>query len=276
MPYRLGLPAWGFPGWAGRYFTNRPSRLASYARVFNCVEGNTTFYAVPDDAQVARWREAVAGTDLRICFKLPRTVTHEPRPSLEDCEAFFAAVEPLGRQLGPLLLQFPASFGPAQLNTLVDLLERVPQAMPRVIEVRHPAFFSDPQLLRPILDAYAAGRVTLDARPIHHADTTHPEVASARHEKPDLPVLDGAVNGRVFVRLVLHPDEAISAPYIERWASRIAAHIAAGVDCWFMVHCPNNLHCPAYAASFHDALRSRIATLAPLPDWPVPQQRTLL
>ena len=59
LPYRLGLPAWAFAGWRGRYFTARPSQLASYARVFNAVEGNTTFYRTPDAATVTRWREAV-------------------------------------------------------------------------------------------------------------------------------------------------------------------------------------------------------------------------
>ena len=45
--YFLGLPAWAFPGWKNRYFIDAPSRLASYASVFNAVEGNTTFYALP-------------------------------------------------------------------------------------------------------------------------------------------------------------------------------------------------------------------------------------
>jgi uncharacterized protein YecE (DUF72 family) len=57
LGYYLGLPAWGFPGWSGTYFP-RPagseSALGHYARVFNTVEGNTTFYRVPDAPTVAR------------------------------------------------------------------------------------------------------------------------------------------------------------------------------------------------------------------------------
>ena len=33
LPYRIGLPAWAFPGWKDRYFPARPSALAGYARV---------------------------------------------------------------------------------------------------------------------------------------------------------------------------------------------------------------------------------------------------
>ena len=121
LPYRLGLPAWAFAGWRGRYFTDRPSQLASYARVFNAVEGNTTFYRTPDAATVTRWREAVTATDFRFCFKLPRTVTHERTPDLAELDRFLKAIAPMGQHLGPLLLQFPASVGPQPLA----LLERI-------------------------------------------------------------------------------------------------------------------------------------------------------
>jgi hypothetical protein len=56
--YFLGFPPWGFLGWKGRYFTEKPFRLASYAQVFNTVEGNTTFYRTPDANTVERWRDA--------------------------------------------------------------------------------------------------------------------------------------------------------------------------------------------------------------------------
>ena len=51
LGYYLGLPAWGFPGWTGSYFPEPGaggSTLDHYARVFNTVEGNTSFYRVPD------------------------------------------------------------------------------------------------------------------------------------------------------------------------------------------------------------------------------------
>jgi len=48
LGYRLGLPAWAHGAWQDLFFHDKPSRLASYATVFNTVEGNTSFYHVPD------------------------------------------------------------------------------------------------------------------------------------------------------------------------------------------------------------------------------------
>ncbi len=276
LPYRLGLPAWAFAGWRGRYFTDRPSQLASYARVFNAVEGNTTFYRTPDTATVARWREAVAGTDFRFCFKLPRGVTHERQPDLAQLDHFLKAIAPLGQHLGPLLLQFPAAVGPQQLPLLHTLFSRIPRDWRGVVEVRHPAFFDSAARLAPLLDSYGYGRVVLDSRPLYRGDTSHPEVAAALHEKPDLPLLPEVHNGLAFVRLVLHPNSAFNDLYIAEWAKRVAAWSGAGHHTFMTIHCPNNLHCPSFALQFNEALRIRLPAVPPLPGWPVPQQGSLI
>ncbi len=44
--YALGCPFWSFPDWNGSLYSRdarAPDRLPQYARVFNAVEGNTTF-----------------------------------------------------------------------------------------------------------------------------------------------------------------------------------------------------------------------------------------
>lgn len=277
LPYYLGLPAWAFPGWRDRWFSDRPSPLASYARVFDTVEGNTTFYGIPDARTIAAWRDAVAGTGFRFCFKLPQTVTHARRPNRDDLAAFLAAIEPLENYLGPLLVQFPARIGPGELDHIGGLLDALPAGRPTVIEVRHPAFFDEPSRLDEVIDDYGCGRVMLDARAIHEGDRHHPEVLEALHEKPDLPVLPEAHNGVAFTRLVLHPDRLDNDRYIDEWAARMAGWIEDGVQCWMTIHCPNNLHCPELALGFHRALRKRAgASLPDLPPWPVPQQAGLL
>lgn len=276
LPYLLGLPAWAFPGWRGRYFTDRPSQLASYARVFNTVEGNTTFYRTPDADTVARWREAVAGTHFRFCFKLPREVTHERRPDLPALGRFLQAIAPMEPNLGPLLLQFPASVGPQQLPLLHTLFSQIPGDWDGVVEVRHRAFFDDPAPLASLLDRYGFGRVVLDSRPLYRGDTSHPEVAVALHEKPDLPVLPEVANGLAFVRLVLHPDPNYNDRYIDEWAIHAARYLEAGHRTIMMIHCPNNLHCPPFAVKFHRALQRQVPGLGRLPAWPVPQQQSLI
>ncbi len=273
----MGLPAWGFPGWTGEYFP-QPSAGAStlkhYASVFNTVEGNTTFYGVPDADTVTRWGEAVAGTGFRFTFKLPQTVTHHAETNWRDLASFLTALEPLAGHLGPLLVQCPATLGPEQLPRLERLFERLPSDYRYALELRHEAFFSTPALIEPLLERFNAGRVMFDSRPIYQGATNHPEVLAARHKKPDVPLLDDVYNGLVYARVVLHPDAASNTRFIEDWLQRMTTYLAAGYDTFFMMHCPNNQHCPAFAESFHRALRSRI-TLPAFPAWPLPQQDSL-
>lgn len=276
--YWLGLPAWAFDGWRGRYFPSAESPLKGYAQVFNTVEGNTTFYRTPDRAQVAKWAATFEHSAFRFCFKLPRAVTHERRPDLDALRVFLRVIEPLGDHLGPLLVQFPASVGPEQLAEVGRLLDRIPHQFRRVLEVRHPRFFAEPGLLLPLLEQNRAARVVMDTRPLYEGDRDHPEVLAALHEKPDLPVLPEVHNDLAFVRLVLHPDHRQNGAYVEEWARRIAAYLERGCDSYMMIHCPNNLHCPEFAADFHRALRQQpgMSGLAPLPPWPVPQQAQLI
>lgn len=274
--YHLGLPAWAFPGWKDRYFSDSPSRLASYASVFDTVEGNTTFYRTPDVNTVERWREAVAGRDFRFCFKLPRQVTHERHPDLVALGRFLDVIEPLGEHLGPLLVQFPATMGPADLETFDPVFSAI-RDFRAVVEVRHPAFFEEPALLEDTLESLGAGRVILDSRPLYEGDLEHPEVQQALHEKPDVPVLDTVYNDIALVRLILHPDIGSNTTYLDEWTARCAAWLAEGIDTYMMIHCPNNLHCPPLALDFNDRLRSQAggARPSPLPPWPVPSQQGL-
>ena len=276
--YHIGLPAWAYPGWKGPYFPPDRPALESYAKVFNTVEGNTTFYGIPDEKTVDGWKKAVVGTDFRFCFKLPRSVTHEARPSNADLTRFFRNLSPLEANLGPFMIQLPAKVGPEQLLDLERLIERCPRSFRYVIEVRHPAFFSEPERLEELIDEFHLGRVMLESRPIYEGDRSHPEVLDALHEKPDVAVLDTVYNGIAFIRLILHPDIHSNPPWIEFWAKRVAGYLDAEHQVFAMIHCPNNQHCPSLAEAFHAALGKQMAEapLPPLPAYPVPQQASLI
>lgn len=275
LPYRLGLPAWAFAGWQGPYLRSGASALVDYARVFNTVEGNTSFYRVPEAATVARWAAAVAGSDFEFCWKLPREVTHEARPDLELLDEFLHRIAPLGAHNGPLLLQFSERTGPDQLDTLRQICARLPEDRRHVIEVRHPAFFADPQLLEPLIELFGLGRVCMDTRALYHGDLRHPEVQRARHEKPDVPVLPSRDDGLEFIRLVLHPDGSGNPPWMAQAAARAAAALRRRARVYVMIHCPNNQHCPQLAVDFHAELGRVLGQpdWPALPPWPVAQQR---
>lgn len=291
LPYRLGLPLWANPAWKGRYFDATPSMLASYARVFNAVEGNTTFHAVPTRETASSWQRALDGGDCRVCFKLPKTVTHVPAPSRDDLARFIDVIGMLGENLGPLLLQFSDEIGPREIVHFKPVFEMLEAEWPlrrrngspmAVVEVRHRAFFAEPGQTPPselslLLERYGFGRAMLDTRALYQGDRTHPDVVGARHHKPDVPLFDPVHAAMAFIRLVLHPDGVSNERWIDDWAARAARLIAAGTELYLMVHCPNNDLCPTFAARLHERLRARVgaASLPPLPSWPVPQQSEL-
>lgn len=79
MSLYLGLPQWSHPAWPGQLLgvgAKPAEHLAHYARVFNTVEGNTTFYASPTPETVRRWADAVP-PQFRFSFKFPKEISHQ-------------------------------------------------------------------------------------------------------------------------------------------------------------------------------------------------------
>ena len=75
---------------------------------------------------VEGWRSAVAGSEFRFCFKLPRSITHEARPSADELNAFMRVLEPLIPNLGPFLVQLPSRVGPGRLGEIEQLFRQLP------------------------------------------------------------------------------------------------------------------------------------------------------
>ncbi len=280
--YNIGLPAWAYSGWNNTYFNTSPTALASYASVFNTVEGNTTFYHVPDEKSVSNWLESVAGHEFKFCFKFPKSVTHLNKPNLHELELFIRRISPLTDHIGPFLLQFPSTVGPNEISRIDSILENIPEHFRTAIEVRNEDFFTHPELLEPTIEKYKLGRVIMDTRSVFNGDRNHPEVLAALHQKPDLPVPGQVYNGLMMIRLLLHPDLASNEKYIDQWATRTARALNSDCQCYMMIHCPNNQHCPELALQFHNSVRRKLQqsdstielpTLAP---WPIPQQQNLL
>lgn len=101
----LGLPQWSHPKWVRLGITG----LEEYARHFNCVEGNTTLYALPKPEVVARWREQT-DDDFRFCFKFPATISHQA--ALRNCDDLTAEFLPAWRRWPTVLASTGCSSPP--------------------------------------------------------------------------------------------------------------------------------------------------------------------
>lgn len=126
----IGLPQWSHPKWVRLGITS----LEEYARHFNCVEGNTTLYALPKPEVVLRWREQTTD-DFRFCFKFPATISHQA--ALRHCDdlvtEFLTRMSPLAPRIGQYWLQLPATFGPRELPALWHFLDSLPGESKREI-----------------------------------------------------------------------------------------------------------------------------------------------
>src|SRR5258708_3756498 len=80
-PIRVGTMGWGYADWSGVFYpAATPSRdyIALYARAFDAVEIDSTFYGTPRESQVKNWARATPD-DFVFCPKVPRLITHELR-----------------------------------------------------------------------------------------------------------------------------------------------------------------------------------------------------
>lgn len=144
---RLGTQGWNYDAWAGAFYptgTRAADFLATYARAFDAVEVDATFYAVPSEQTVRGWA-ARTPADFRFALKLPQTLTHERhlRGGDDVLESFLDRARLLGPKLGPILVQLGPAFGPAELPALARFLPKLPADVRFAVEFRDRAWLAD-------------------------------------------------------------------------------------------------------------------------------------
>jgi uncharacterized protein YecE (DUF72 family) len=144
---RIGCSGWNYASWKDEFYERKPARawLEHYARCFDTVEVNNTFYRLPRKTSVATWvRQTPPG--FLFAVKASRYLTHIKR--LTDLgrgvERYYACIEPLVQspKLGPVLWQLPATF---RRND--DRLGAALAALPpgrHCFEFRHASWFVEP------------------------------------------------------------------------------------------------------------------------------------
>jgi uncharacterized protein YecE (DUF72 family) len=144
----VGTSGYVYPHWRGRFYpTGLPVRewLSFYARHFDTVELNNTFYRLPAKAAFRDWRAAVPD-DFVFAVKASRYLTHLKRLKAPGAplDRLLRRLQPLGPTLGPVLFQLPPQFHAniQRLRAFVRALQRQPHVpgLRAVLEVRHPSW----------------------------------------------------------------------------------------------------------------------------------------
>ncbi|HEY3856735.1 MAG TPA: DUF72 domain-containing protein [Verrucomicrobiae bacterium] len=139
----IGTSGWEYKEWADDFYSEVKPRdhFVFYARQFNTVEINATFYRLPGLSAVHSWRER-APHGFVFAIKGSRFITHIKR--LNDLQGsvnkFFRRIRPLHSKMGPILWQLPPNF-PKDIKRLNVFLRRLPQDYSHAFEFRHSTWF---------------------------------------------------------------------------------------------------------------------------------------
>jgi uncharacterized protein YecE (DUF72 family) len=143
---RIGCSSWTSDAWWGRVYPKGlpdGERLTVYARLFDTVEVDSTYYRSPARAMVAGWRRKTP-EGFVFTLKFPRDLLDPKTPvEPEKVTEFTEAAQVLGPKLGPILLQFPPWVKPGRATTfLPTLLDALDPKLRYAVEVRDAGWFT--------------------------------------------------------------------------------------------------------------------------------------
>jgi uncharacterized protein YecE (DUF72 family) len=144
---RIGCSGWNYKDWREAFYPKGMPPgdwLRYYAKTFDTVEINNTFYRLPKQSAVENWVEQTP-KGFAFAVKSGRYLTHIKRLQELDTRlpTFYERIEPLAvtPKMGPLLWQLPANFKRDD-ERLRGALEQLPRGR-HCFEFRHPSWFCD-------------------------------------------------------------------------------------------------------------------------------------
>jgi uncharacterized protein YecE (DUF72 family) len=195
---RLGTQGWNYSAWVGPFYptgTRAADFLTVYARAFDTVEVDSTFYAIPSAKTVRSWAQRVPA-GFKFAIKVPQEITHERklRDSGELLSLFIQRIQELGPKLGPILVQLGPDFAPSELPALTGFLPLLPADLQVAVEFRQRGWIHEGILgllaERNIAVALSDGRWLPRKTVLQLAERPPADFAYIRWMGPDRSVID--------------------------------------------------------------------------------------
>jgi uncharacterized protein YecE (DUF72 family) len=147
---QIGCQGWNYSDWTTKadgetVFYPRGTRsnemLGLYAQIFQTIEVDSTFYAIPASSAVENWYKKTP-EDFTFSLKMPQQITHEynlREPSFPMMEEFCGRVRLLKEKLGAVLIQLPPNFEASKENAkaLREFLAELPRDIRFAVEFRN-------------------------------------------------------------------------------------------------------------------------------------------
>jgi uncharacterized protein YecE (DUF72 family) len=227
VPVLIGTSGWQYADWREPFYQDIPQRrwFEYVLDNFQTVELNVTFYRLPKREVFEGWYNR-SPDDAVITVKASRYLTHikRLRDPTRSVQMLMERVEPLGRKLGPILVQLPPDLR-ADPAALADTMAAFPKRTRIAVEPRHPSWWTED--VRRVLTERDAALVWAD-----------------RKGRPVSPLWRTASWGY----LRLHEGAAHIWPFYGRrslvtWGERIASTYDDGEDVFAYFN--NDPHCAA-------------------------------
>lgn len=233
----VGCAKWGRKDWIGSIYppgTKESDFLPLYARHFNSIELNATFYKIPSFKQAEEWKSHV-GKDFLFVPKISNSISHIHR--LKNVEErlgwFLNGIKGFGENLGPVFLMLHPNMGPKSLDTVESFIQSIPKEIKLFVELRHQGWYEK--------EGGAGDVFTMLEK--HGVSAVITDVAGRRdcmHMR--------LTTGEAFIRFVgndLHPTDYTR---IDAWAKRIKTWMDAGLQrLYFFLHENEEVHSPVIA-----------------------------
>ena len=209
---RIGCSGWSYAHWRKIFYPEKmPARehFNFYAKHFDTVELNNSFYRQPPRERFVAWAEQ-APPGFLFAVKGSRYISHIKRMAVEQ-KSIDMVVEPaegLGDRLGPILFQFQANFK-LDLPRLEAFLPMLPRDHRFTLEFRH-----DSWLVPPVFDL-------LRARGIALCIPDHPKMPQSLQITSDFTYVRFHLGARGI---------GYSTSALEKWAERVREWRAANLD----------------------------------------------
>lgn len=253
----VGCAKWGRKDWVGKIYpkgTKEADFLNHYAKHFNCIELNATFYRMPTRLQTSTWKSKVT-PGFKFCPKFVNTITHIRRlkNATGDVDRFMEAMTGFGDMLGPVFLMPHPTFGPKSFDALEAFVKDLPRDINLFTELRQEEWYTDQDAYQKVfkmMEEYNSGAIITDTsgrRDMVHMRLTTPEV---------------------FIRFVgngLHPSDYTR---IDAWVQRIKQWKEQGIHkVYFFMHQHEELHSPELARYTIQQLNKHCGTSIPEPQF---------
>jgi uncharacterized protein YecE (DUF72 family) len=241
-PIRIGCSGWQYRHWRGSFYPKDlpvDRWLEHYAREFDTVELNNSFYRLPEADAFARWARRAPAT-FTFAVKASRYLTHirRLRDTSEGPKRFWSRAARLGPHLGPVLYQLPPRWH-RDLDRLATFLAAAPRERDQAVEFRDPDWYHPDTFA--LLDRCG--------------------VALCLHDMPGSTTEPAPIGPFVYVRFHgsgakyggRYPSQALSA-----WAERLAGWAREGRACWAYFNNDIGGHAPRDAARLREMVQRRV------------------